>query len=163
MELRPVDEWAEAQTELVRALEAGQVEALGARPEESERTPIRREEWIDLRIVQRGPYDEIKRPDGTIAYRDVRIEAAKIRERWRPETEAMRTVRERRASERACLAALIERMKEAPGNPVPKGELKPLFPDVSRRTFDRLFSQATRDSGCVAWSMGGRRRRQRTR
>src|SRR5271166_5413581 len=36
-DLRPIDGWAEARTTLVRALEAGRMEARGIRPEESER------------------------------------------------------------------------------------------------------------------------------
>ncbi len=76
------------------------------------------QEWIDLSIVQRGQFDEVRRADGSIAYRDVRIEAAEIRREWRPETVAMKTVRERRAIEKACLRALIERMRETPNGPV---------------------------------------------
>ena len=132
---------------------------MGGRPDGGERVSIARHEWIDLRIVQLGPYDEVRRPDGTIAYRDVRSDAAKMQKRWRPETPAMRTVREKKASEKACLAALIVRMTETPNDPVPKRELMLAFPAVSERTFDRLYSQAARDSGCVAWSKGGRRRR----
>jgi hypothetical protein len=165
-ELTCVDGWGEAQMKLVRELEVGQVEALGIRPEggervaigRHERVAIGRQEWIDLRIVQRGPYDEIRRPDRSLAYRDVRIEAATIRKIWPPETPAMKTVRERIANENACGAALLLRMKETPNAPIPKSMLKPQFPDVSKKAFDRLYAEAARESGCAAWSKGGRRR-----
>jgi hypothetical protein len=157
-ELTSVDGWGEAQMKLVRELEAGQVEALGMRSKRGERIAIARYEWIDLRIVQRGPYDEIRRPDRSLAYRDVRIEAATIRKIWPPEAPAMKTVRKRIANENACRAALVLRMKETPNAPIPKRMLKPQFPDVSKEAFDRLYSEAARESGCAAWSKGGRRR-----
>ena len=105
--------------------------------------------------MQRGQFDEVRRADGSIAYRDVRIEAAEIRREWRPETGAMKTVRERRANEKACLRALIERMRATPNDPVPKRQLKPQVPGVSERAFERLYSRAVRESGCLAWSKGG--------
>jgi hypothetical protein len=157
-QLTCVDGWGEAQMKLVRELEAGQVEALGIRSERGDRVAIGRQEWIDLRIVQRGPYDEIRRPDRSLAYRDVRIEAATIRKIWPPEAPAMKSVRERIANENACRAALVLRMKETPNAPIPKWMLKPQFPDVSKKAFDRLFSGAARESGCAAWSKGGPRR-----
>ncbi len=80
-----------------------------------------------------------------------------MRHRWRPETQAMKTVRERKAIERACLSALIERMRKSPNDPVPKKELKPQFRGVSARAFERLYSQAVQESGCLAWGKGGRR------
>ena len=159
MELTPVDGWGEAQMKLVRELKAGHVEAWGNRSEGGERVAIGRQEWIDLRIVQRGPYDEVRRLDGSIAYRDVRIEAAAIRKACPPETPALKSARDKRARERVCLAALTQLMKEAPNDPVPKLEVKRRFPDVSKRAFDRLFTQAAGESGCVAWSKGGRRPR----
>ena len=157
MELLPLDGWSEARTTLLQALAAGRIEALGVGTDESTRVSIPAQEWIDLRIVQRGPYDEVRRADGSIAYRDVRIEAATMRHRWRPETQAMKTVRERKAIDRACLSALIERMRKSPNDPVPKKELKPQFRGVSERAFERLYSQAVQESGCLAWGKGGRR------
>jgi len=162
MELLPLDGWAEARTTLLPALAGGGIEALGVHPEESVWASIPARDWIDLRIMQRGPYDEVRRADGSIAYRDVRIEAATMRRQWRPETQALKTVHERRANEKACLSALIERMRKTPSDPVPKMELKPLFPGISARAFDRLYSQAVQQSGCLAWSKGGRRSRKQT-
>jgi transcriptional regulator GlxA family with amidase domain len=81
---------------------------------------------------------------------------------WRPETQALKTVRESREVAKACLSALIERMRKTPSDPVPKMELKPLFPGISARAFDRLYSQSVQQSGCLAWSKGGRRSRKQT-
>ena len=155
--VREVDSWREAQATLVRALAGKRIEASGVRPEERLRASIPAQDWIDLRIMQRGPYDEVTGPDGSIAYRDVRIEAAAMRRQWRPETQALKTVRERRGIEKACLSELMERMRKTPSDPVPKIGLKSLFPNVSARAFDRLYSQAVQQSGCLAWSKGGRR------
>ena len=110
-------------------------------------------------VAQRGPYDEIQRPDGKLAYRDVRIDADIVRKRWRPETPAIRTARQKLEVENACRAAIIERMRKAPNDPVPKATLKRDFPTISKRMFDGLYAEASRESGCGAWSRGGRRRR----
>jgi hypothetical protein len=155
--VREVDGWREAQTAVLRALASGRIKASGFRPQDGVRVPVQAYEWIDLSILQRGHDDEARRLDGSIAYSDVRIEASEIRQEWRIETPAAKTVREKRAAEKACLSRLIERMRETPNHPIPKSKLMPQFPGVSERTFDRLFSEAARESGCVAWSMGGRR------
>jgi transcriptional regulator GlxA family with amidase domain len=97
--------------------------------------------------------------DGSIAYRDVRVAATQMRQEWRPETQAVKTTRERRASEKACLARLKELMRANPTAPVPKARVRPDFANVSARTFDRLYSQAVRDSGASAWGAPGRRPR----
>ena len=64
-----VDGWVGARTSLLRALTAGKIEALGVRRDDDQRVLIPAHEWIDLRIQQRGPYDEVGRADGSIAYR----------------------------------------------------------------------------------------------
>ena len=65
---------------------------------------------------------------GQIAYRDVQIEAATMRQRWRPDTQAMKTVRERKAIDRACLSALIERMRKSPNDPRPEKGIEAAVP-----------------------------------
>ena len=157
MGTRQVEGWIDAQKTLTAALASGEIESWGIPSDAHDRIAIPRQEWIDLRIAQQGPHDELSRRDGAIAYRDVQVEAAQVRKRW-PETKAMMTIRAKNERNRVCLAKLVERMKETPNDPVPKKELKRQFSDVSDRAFDALFGQAVRESGCVAWSRGGRRR-----
>lgn len=127
-----VDGWVGARTSLLRALTAGKIEALGVRRDNDQRVLIPAHEWIDLRIQQRGPYDEVGRADGSIAYRDVKVGSAGMRAEWpapeaakaevpdkqeseaveRPaETPAMKRARDRHENERACQEALMERMR----------------------------------------------------
>jgi hypothetical protein len=157
--VREVDGWREAQATIKNALAGAQVKASAIGPDDGKRVPVPALEWIDLRIVQRVEFDEVRRKDGSIAYREVRIAAAEVRREWPPETAAATTVREQRAREKDCLDALIERMRETPNDPLPKRELLPQFPGLSERRFEQLYSQAARDSGSVAWSKGGRRSR----
>ena len=173
-----VDGWVGARTSLLRALTAGKIEALGVRPDDDQRVSIPAHEWIDLRIQQRGPYDEVGRADGSIAYRDVKVASAGMRAEWpapeaakaeapdkqeseaveRPaETPAMKRARDRHENERACQEALMERMRANPNDPVPKGKLRLEFPEVSGRAFHQLFRQAVRETRCFAWSKAGRR------
>jgi hypothetical protein len=70
--------WIDARTSLLRALAAGKVEALGVREADGRRVSIPALEWIDLRIQQRGPYDEVRRADDSIAYRNVRIASVQM-------------------------------------------------------------------------------------
>jgi hypothetical protein len=126
-----------------------------------------------MRIQQRAPYDEVRGADGQIAYRDVRIAAARIREEWPDETlaaerpekqesKATTAARIKQERENACLEALKERMRANPNDPVAKEKLRQDFPGFSARAFNQLFSQASRETGCVAWSKGGPRRRKTT-
>jgi hypothetical protein len=78
----PVEGWIGARKTLLRALAAGKVEALGIRLDDGRRVSIRALEWIDLRIQQRGPYDEVGRADGSIAYHDVRIASVQMFNAW---------------------------------------------------------------------------------
>jgi hypothetical protein len=214
--------WVDARTSLLRALAAGKVEALGVREADGRRVSIPAPEWIDLRIQQRGPYDEVRRADDSIAYHDVKIASVQMPNAWptpeavkdgapeKPgirggelpalapaakgpndkqlgegsespaetaamekapekqgikageppaETPAMKRAREKQEPERACLKTLIERMRADPNNPIPKAELRKDFPGISERAFDRLFSYASQETGCAAWSKAGPRRR----
>jgi hypothetical protein len=160
----------------------GKIEALGVRPNDDQRVSIPAHDWIDLRIQQRGPYDEVGRADGSIAYRDVRVASAGMRAEWpapeaakteapdkqeseaveRPaETPAMKRARDRHENERACQEALMERMRANPNAPVTKKKLRLEFPEASGRAFHQLFRQAVRETRCLAWSKGGRRRQKR--
>jgi hypothetical protein len=214
--------WIDARTSLLRALATGEVEALGVRVADGRRVSIPALEWIDLRIQQRGPYDEVRQADDSIAYRDVRIASVQVRNAWpvaedeapekrkiksgelpahappvngqsdkqqdehpesqaettatekapekqgskagepAAETPAMKRAREKKEREQACLTTLVERMRADPNDPVPKGKLRKNFPLISERAFGALFSQATREPGCAAWSKSGRRRRKMT-
>ena len=78
------------------------------------------------------------------------------------ETPAMKRAREKKEREQACLTTLVERMRADPNDPVPKVKLRKNFPGISSRAFGALFSQATREPGCAAWSKAGRRRRKMT-
>jgi hypothetical protein len=217
--------WVDARTSLLRALAAGKVEALGVREADGRRVSIPAPEWIDLRIQQRGPYDEVRRADDSIAYHAVRIASIQMLTAWpapeavkdaapeKPEirggelpaqapaargpndkqlgegsespaetaamekvpekqesrtgkppaeTPAMKRARAKQGLERAGLKTLMERMRADPNDPVPKRELWPEFPGITKRAFGPLFSQASRETGCSAWSKAGPRRRRRT-
>jgi hypothetical protein len=217
--------WVDARTSLLRALATGKVEAIGVRKAEGRRVSIPGPEWIDLRIQQRGPYDEVRGADDSIAYHDVRIASGQMLNAWpaadavmdeasktpkiksgelpaqapaakgpndkqqgdrsespaetaamekapekqesrtgKPpaESPAMKRAREKQELERACLKTLMERMRADPNNPVPKAELRKDFPGITKRAFGPLFSQASRETGCSAWSKAGPRRRRRT-
>jgi hypothetical protein len=214
--------WVDGRTSLLRALAAGKVEALCVREADGRRVSISAPEWIDLRIQQRGPYDEVRRADDSIAYHDVRIASEQMLNAWPapeavkdgapekpeirgcelpaqapaakgpndkqfgerseppaetaamekapekqgikageplPETPAMKLTREKQQREQACLTALMDCMRADPNDPVSKGKLQEEFRWISKRAFGRLFSQASRESGCLAWSKAGRRRR----
>jgi hypothetical protein len=173
-----VDGWVGARTSLLRALTAGKIEALGVRRDDDQRVSIPAHEWIDLRIQQRGPYDEVGRADGSIAYRDVKVASAGMRAEWpaleaaKPEapdkqesesveppaeTPAMKRAHDQQENDDACLEALKERMRANPNAPVPKRRLRLEFPEVSGRAFHHLFRQAVRETRCFAWSKAGRR------
>jgi len=87
---------------------------LGIRPRDDQRVSILPQEWIDLRIQQRGPYDEVRGRDGLIAYREVKIAAAMMRKEFPAQTAATKRAHEKQERERACLEALKQRMKEKP-------------------------------------------------
>jgi hypothetical protein len=175
----PIRGWIDARASLLRALAAGKVKALDVR-DDAPPVSIPAEEWIDLKIQQRGSYDQVGRGTGSIAYRDVRIASAQLLEEWPPreaakedapekqksdaiepraETPAMKQARDRQEKEDACLKALMERMRANPSVPVAKKKLQQDFLEVSQRAFDRLFSQASRETGCADWSKPGRRPR----
>jgi hypothetical protein len=173
-----VDGWVGARTSLLCALTAGKIEALGVRPDDNQRVLIPAHEWMDLRIQQRGPYDEVGRADGSIAYRDVKVASAGMRAEWPApeaakaeapdkqesesveppaETPAMKRAHDQQENDDACLEALEERMRANPNAPVPKRRLRLEFPEVSGRAFHHLFRQAVRETRCFAWSKAGRR------
>jgi hypothetical protein len=217
--------WGDARTSLVSALAAGKVEALGVRDADGRRVSIPAPEWIDLRIQQRGPYDEVRGADDSIAYHDVKIVSVQMLNAWpapeavkdgapeKPEirggelpaqapaakgpndkqlgersespaetaamekapekqgtkageppaeTPAMKRTREKQEQEQASLKALMDCMRADPNDPVPKGKLREDFPGITERAFDRLFSHASRETDCAAWSKAGRRRRKMT-
>jgi hypothetical protein len=177
-----VDDWVRARTSLLRALTAGKIEALGVRPDDDQRVSIPAHEWIDLRIQQRGPYDEVGRADGSIAYRDVKVASEGMRAEWLapeaakaeapgkqeseaveppPETLATNRARDKAESKNGCLEALKERMRANPNDPVPKRKLRLEFPEVSGRAFHQQFRQAVRETRCFAWSRAGRRSKKR--
>ena len=62
---------------------------LGVRKADGRRVSIPVFKWIDLRIQQRGPYDELRRADDSIAYRDVRIASVQMLNAW-PAPEAVK-------------------------------------------------------------------------
>ena len=162
-EARPSKDWADARTMLLRALAGSRVSALGLRSQDEQRVSIRALEWIDLRIEQRGLFDEVRDRDGLmIAYRDVRIAAESMRQEWPAETAAAKRAREKLDAERVCLEALKQRMTEKPNEPVAKKTLVREFPAISGRALDRCYARAARETGAVAWSKAGRRRRQRS-
>jgi hypothetical protein len=74
------------------------------------------------------------------------------------ETPAMNRARDKAENERACKEALMERMRANPNAPITKEELQQDFPKISGRAFDGLFSQASLETGCVAWRKAGRRK-----
>jgi hypothetical protein len=63
------------------------------------------------------------------------------------------------SGETACRKRLTAMMREHPENPVPKRDLRGMFSGVSGRGFERAFAGAVADSGAVAWSASGRRKK----
>jgi hypothetical protein len=157
----PVDGWVNAETSLHFALATGKIGATGVGHEGGRRVSIPAPEWIDLRIQQRGSYDEVRRAEGPIAYLDVRIAAAVMKMEWPAATPATNRARDQQENERACLEALKERMRANPNDPVPKKKLRLEFPEVSGRAFHQTFRQAVREAQCFAWSSAGRRSQKR--
>lgn len=157
-----VDGWVDARRSLLRGLAAGKIGATGFSHEGGGRASIPAVEWIDLRIQQRGQFDEVRRADSPIAYLDVRIAAAAMKMEWPAATPATNRAHDKQEGESAFLHAAKERMLATPNNPIAKQKLLLELPKVSERAFDRLYSQAARETGCVAWSKAGRRRRKTT-
>jgi hypothetical protein len=157
MGVRQIEGWAGARTELIRALQAGRVTAIGICIESGKRAPLRAMDWLDLRVIQRGPYDEVCGPDVrgkySLAYRDVRIATEQMREQW--------VERPIETTDAACLQWLKTLMTDRPKprENDTKAALRREFPAVSERKFDSLFAQAARETGFSAWSRGGRRPR----
>jgi len=162
MEVRQVEGWADARTKLLYALAGGQIEAWGVRPKDGPRVMIAPQEWIDLRIQQRGSYDEVRRADGSIAYREVKIAATMMHKEWPAETPATTGARQKQEQESACLKAVMELMRAEPNEPIAKETLRAKFVGVSERAFDKLYTLAVRETGAAAWSKGGRRHRNLT-
>jgi hypothetical protein len=158
-EMRPVEGWREATTTLVNALGDKQIEASGLRNRSGEPAAIAAFEWAYSHLAQRGPYDEIKGRDGAIAYRDVKISAARMRELWPVEKPANNNARDKKEQERLCKEVLALRMRANPDTPTPKSKLRAEFPGVSKRAFDRAYSRAAEESGASAWTAPGRRRK----
>jgi hypothetical protein len=80
------DQWASARTKLMNRLGEGCIQAFGLQRSEGKRVEISAVEWMDLWIMQRGAYEEVRRADRSLAYHDVRIAAAQMRELWRAKT-----------------------------------------------------------------------------
>ncbi|MFO1126567.1 MAG: hypothetical protein U1E25_15685 [Methylocystis sp.] len=133
-EARAEDDWGGAREGLIEALKAGQLEAAGLPAEGGRRRSIPALNWFDLRIVQRGTYDEIRDRDGEIGFRDVQIWAERVRELWPARTLARRAALSRQEVEAQFLEALSARM---------------------RANRHRLFTQAAREMGANAWSAPG--------
>jgi hypothetical protein len=157
--------WPEALDEVVRGLQAGTLVAVGIRTATDVRVWIPTIEWLDLSIVRRGFYNEVWRLDArgklSPAYYDVRIVAKQMRKEWPAETAAKKRARERLDTECACFENLKQRMREKPNEPVAKKTLAREFhPAISERAFNRCYAQAVRETGAVAWTKAGRRRRQ---
>jgi hypothetical protein len=164
--LRPIEGWPEARDEVIRALQAGALTAVGIPAATDVRVSIPAFEWLDLTIVPRGFYNEIQRLDArgklSPAYRDVRIAAETLRKEWPAETAATKRAGEKLDAERACLENLKQRMREKPNEPVAKESLRRELPGTSERAFIRCYAQAVQETGAVAWTKAGRRRRQPT-
>ena len=77
---------------------------------------------------------------------------------WPAATPATKRARDKREGESACLHAVKERMRANPSDPIAKEKFRLEFPGVTKRAFDRLYSQAVRETRCSAWSKAGRRR-----
>jgi hypothetical protein len=160
-ELRTNDGWLEAQNQLIEALRKGSIEALALEDHHGDgaRKAIPPPNWIDLKITQRGPFDEICRLDGRHAYRDARIAAEQVCKLWPKLSKASRTVREGYVREEACRVQLIAMMQSSPNVPTPKAELRKKFVGLSTRRFDEIFTRAAADAKTPEWSRAGRRPR----
>jgi hypothetical protein len=63
--VRVVDRWREVQKTLLRALVNGRIGATGVSPAKGERVPMPSLAWIDLQIVRRRQFDDVRRLDGS--------------------------------------------------------------------------------------------------
>lgn len=158
-ELRPIDGWPAACASVQHALMAGRIQGFGLCSDGSNRIAIAPHEWIDVKIRQRGPFDEMRGANGSISWRDVRIPKASAVKEWPAESP---TIRQKRERERSCLEALKQRMATNLDRPIAKKTLRLEFPGVAERPFDALFSKAVAETGATAWSTGGRRRKATT-
>jgi hypothetical protein len=147
-----LERWPEARSALQRGLAGGEVTASGLQGEVRVEIPPR--DWIDLNIRQHGLYEEVWRATSKKNLSVYRIAKKQMLEQW-----PVQVTRQKDESEKLCLEALKTLMMAAPRKPTPKRELIKRSPTVSRRAFDRIFSQASKESGCLAWRRGGRRRR----
>jgi hypothetical protein len=159
--VRTESDWRGAQQSITEALLTGAVEAhaLDGGSLQAVRRTIPPPAWIDLRLKQRGLYDEIWHRGGTLAYRDAQIDARRILQHWPRLDGANAKVADKLSLHAACQAELERLMRASPNDPVPKPKLLPEFPGVKPDAFDRLFSQAVQNTQAHAWSAPGRRRK----
>ena len=80
-------------------------------------------DWLNLRVDQRGPYDEIRNKHNAIAFRDVQILAECVRDLWPAGTSAQCGAASQLDQERQWLQALIIRMQADPDHPLSKETL----------------------------------------
>jgi hypothetical protein len=146
-----------ARDELLAALRQGRVTASGRPDLQRQRVDIKAIEWLDLRLVRYGSHDRFYRDEAFVAYIDVVVDAEQVRAIWPALSPGQSKVRRTIANETDAKRKLIALISERPDSPIPKPELKPDFPGISDRAFDRIYSKAVTEARAPAWSAPGRR------
>jgi len=150
-----------AREELLTALRQGSVAASGRVDLQRQREDIKAIEWLDLRLVRYGSHDRFCRDEASVAYIDVRVDAEQVRAIWPALSPGQSKVRRTIAKETQAKRKLIGLILERPDVPIPKPQLRPDFPGLSERAFNKIFLEAVVEAMAPAWSAPGRRPKKR--
>jgi hypothetical protein len=152
--------FVDAREHLLAALREGRVVASGRAELQGARRKIGAIEWVDLRLVRYGGHDRFYRGEASVAYTDVVVNARQVRAIWPEPNPSQGKVLHTIAEETEAKRRLMTLMLERPDAPIPKPQLKPDFPGLSERGFDRIYSEAVAEAKAPAGSTPGRRPRQ---
>jgi hypothetical protein len=153
--------FVDAREELLAALRQGRVAASGRADLQRPRENIKAIDWLDLRLVRHGGHDRFCRDEVFVAYTDVVVDAGQARAIWPEPNPGQVKVRRTIATETDAKRQLIALILERPDAPIPKPKLKPDFPGLSERAFDRIYLEAVHEAKAPAWSAPGRRPKER--
>lgn len=161
---RPITlDWREGLDALLRELIRGKLVAWGYDRLERRRR-IDPDEWPILKSGIIGSSDVLFSSSTRFPeYGRVELRGDDVLRLWPAEPETTRRVRHTCAAEKRVKAELCKLMRNQPTQPIPKAALAalPIFQGVTDRALGRIFTNAVRETGAVAWSKGGRRPRSR--
>jgi hypothetical protein len=153
--------FVDAREELLAALRQDRVAASGRADLQRPREDIPAIAWLDLRLVRYGGHDRFYRDEASVAYIDVFVDAEQVRAVWPAPSPSQSKVRRTIATETDAKRQLIALILEQRDAPIPKPKLKPDFPGLSERAFDRIYLEAVAETKAPAWSAPGRRPKER--